>query len=280
MALIGVGYIGGSAALAARRAGVVGRVVGFDPQPSALQVARDRGVIDEASASPEAAVRDASIVLLAAPVRSLGQSAARIAGAVRRDATVIDVGSVKQSVMSEAQAAFPDGQFVGCHPLAGAEHVGVGAADAGIYPGRVCFVCPSPLSRPEATAAARAFWVGIGCDVVEIAPAQHDRLMAAVSHLPHVAAFALAAALSDSLSFLEGHAQTATTSLRDTSRVAASSPRVWRDIFLANREHLVPLMRQLAERVEQLTAAVESSDATALESVLALGQSCRQRLVK
>jgi prephenate dehydrogenase len=219
-------------------------------------------------------------VLLAAPVRSLGQSAARIAGAVAADATVIDVGSVKQPIMSEAQAAFPGGQFVGCHPLAGAEHVGVGAADARIYPGRVCFVCPGSSTRPAATAAARAFWMGIGCQVVEIAPAEHDRLMAAVSHLPHVAAFALAAALADNLPFLEGYAQTATTSLRDTSRVAASSPTVWRDIFLANREHLVPLMRQLADRVVQLTAAVESSDATTLESLLALGQSCRQRLVK
>ncbi len=280
MALIGVGYIGGSAALAARRAGGVGRVVGYDPEPRALQVGQERAVIDEAAPSPEAAVREASFVLLAAPVRSLGRSAARIASAVRPEATVVDVGSVKQTVMAEAQAALPGGQFVGCHPLAGAEHVGVAAADAAIYPGRVCFVCPSPLSRVEATAAAHAFWSSVGCQVIEISPAQHDELMAAVSHLPHVAAFALAASLADSLPFLEGHAQAATTSLRDTSRVAASSPTVWRDILLANREHLLPLMRRLAQRVEDLTSAVENSDAAALESVLALGQSCRQRLVK
>jgi prephenate dehydrogenase len=275
-----VGYIGGSAVLAARRAGLVGRVVGFDPDPRACALGRQRGVLDEHAASPEAAAEGARLVLLAAPVCSLGELAARIAPVVGASATVIDVGSVKQPVVERAETTLPGGQFVGCHPLAGAEHAGVVAADADIFPGRVCFVCPSQRSRPQAAADARAFWGGVGCEVVEMAPELHDRLMAAVSHLPHVAAFALAAALEGSISFVEPHAQSPTTSLRDTTRIAASSPAVWRDIMLANRAHLVPLMHALETRLHEIVAAVERDDAAALESVLALGQACRQRLVK
>jgi prephenate dehydrogenase len=182
--------------------------------------------------------------------------------------------------VERAETTLPGGQFVGCHPLAGAEHAGVVAADADIFPGRVCFVCPSQRSRPQAAADARAFWGGVGCEVVEMAPELHDRLMAAVSHLPHVAAFALAAALAGSISFVEPHAQSPTTSLRDTTRIAASSPAVWRDIMLANRAHIVPLMHALETRLHEIVAAVERDDAAALESVLALGQACRQRLVK
>ena len=134
----------------------------------------------------------------------------------------------------------------------------------------------------EATKAATLFWQGLGCQVVSIEPSLHDRLMAAVSHLPHVAAFALAASLSGALPLIESNALLGrpTTSLRDTIRVAASSPQVWRDILLANREHLLPLVRELEQRVSNIGAAMEDGDADALQAALAVGQACRQRLVK
>jgi prephenate dehydrogenase len=222
------------------------------------------------------------LVLLAAPVQSLAGLLGHIAGKLAPTATVIDVGSVKQSVVAEADAALPDGQFVGCHPIAGAEHVGVGAADADIFFGRLCFLCAGQRTNAAAQKAATAFWEGLGCQVTAIEPALHDRLMAAVSHLPHVAAFALAASLSDALPLVESNALAGrpTTSLRDTIRIAASSPQVWRDILLANRQHLLPLVAELEQRVHAIAKAMAAGDGPALEAALALGQDCRQRLMK
>ena len=282
LALIGVGYIGSSAVLAARRAGLVGSVTGYDVDAKTGPLALSRGVVDEMADSAEAAVAGASLALLAAPVLSLAALLRRIAGKLAPTATVIDVGSVKQSIVLEADAALPSGRFVGCHPMAGAEHVGVGAADPEIFAGRVCFLCPSAHTNAEAGRAASLFWQSLGCQVVSIEPSLHDHLMAAVSHLPHVAAFALAASLSDALPLIESNALLGrpTTSLRDTIRVAGSSPQVWRDILLANREHLLPLVRELEQRVSTIGAAMAAGDAAALEAALALGQSSRQRLVK
>ncbi len=282
LALIGVGYIGGSAALAARRAGLVGQVMGYDVDSQAGRLARARGVVDDMAESAEAAAEGASLVLLAAPVLSLVGLVRRIAGRLAPTTTVIDVGSVKQPVVVEADAALPGGRFVGCHPMAGAEYVGVAAADPEIFAGRVCFLCPTEHTSSAATRAAAQFWQGLGCQVASIEPSLHDRLMAAVSHLPHVAAYALAASLANALPLVESNALAGRpfTSLRDTIRIAASSPQVWRDILLANREHLLPLVHQLEERVRSIGTAMAAGDATALEAALALGQACRQRLVK
>lgn len=281
-ALIGTGYIGGSAALAGRRAGMLGRVVGYDPDASAIAAAVRKGVIDEVAASPEEVVRDASLVLLAAPVASLRSLFARVAPAIGPDATVIDVGSVKTEMVATAAIEFPRGQFVACHPMAGAEFSGVESADADIFPGRVCFVCSPSNARHACVVAARDFWSGIGCHVADIDPEVHDRVMAAQSHLPHVAAFALAAALAPDLPFLESHGTEAspTTSLRDTTRIAASGPAVWRDILLANANHLLPLVERLQGRVDEFRRAVADGDGQALERILTAGQTCRKRLVK
>jgi prephenate dehydrogenase len=281
-ALLGAGYIGGSAALAGRRSGLVGQVVGYDPEPGALAAALRKGVIEETASSPEAAVRDASLVLLAAPVQSLSGLLARIAPALAPEATVLDVGSVKAALVASAEAGVASGQFVGCHPMAGAEFSGAGKADGEIFAGRVCFVCPPRSARASAVSAAHDFWTGIGCRIVAVDPEVHDRLMAAQSHLPHVAAFALAAALVPELGFLDGTTSVAspTTSLRDTTRIAASGPVVWRDILLANAKHLLPLIEGLAGRVDAIARAVASGDGEGLARILAEGQACRQRLVK
>jgi prephenate dehydrogenase len=282
MALLGAGYIGGSVALAARQAGVTARVVGFEQDPAAAVVARERGIIDEAAASPEAAVAGAALVVLAAPVGSLGPLARRIAGAVSPEALVIDVGSVKGAVVAAVEAAMPTGRFVGCHPMAGNERSGPGAADASLFRDRLCFICPGARATAAARAQAQAFWQVLGARVLTIDPEPHDAAMAAVSHLPHVAAFALAASLAERLPELEkaGPAAAATTSLRDTTRIAASSPAVWRDIFLENRAHLLPLVRQLEGCVGQLRAAIEAGDGAALEALLAQGRATRERITK
>jgi prephenate dehydrogenase len=282
LALLGAGYIGGSAALAARRAGVVGEVTGYDPSPTATQAAIRMGIIDAAAASPQEAVAGASLVLLAAPVRSLAALLRAMAPALLSDATVIDVGSVKAGIVAVAEKVLPAGRFVGCHPMAGAEFSGVESADATIFAGRVCFICPSRNADAAATAVAHAFWRSVGCQTVTIDPGIHDQLMAAQSHLPHVAAFALAGALVPAMPFLEATTTAAspTTSLRDTTRIAASGPAVWRDILLANATHVLPLIQELETRVGEIKSAVATGDGEALERILAAAQSCRKWLVK
>jgi prephenate dehydrogenase len=283
VALLGVGYIGGSVVLAARRAGLLGgQVVGYDPDPDALTVALGRGIVDVAASSPEEAVAGATLVILAAPVASLAALARRLAPGLSSGALVIDVGSVKGSVGRDIEAALPDGQFVGCHPLAGTERSGAVSAEAALFEGRICFICPGARAAPAAVEGATQFWEALGARTLRVDPERHDFFMAAVSHLPHVAAFALAASLGEVLPVLEanGPAAGSTTSLRDTTRIAASNPAVWRDIFLENRGPLLPLIAALEGRVASLRRALEERDAQALESLLTEGQSCRRRLVE
>jgi prephenate dehydrogenase len=282
MALIGVGYIGGSAALAARQVGLVGSVVGYDLSPQAAQQGRNLGVLDEVADSASAAVTGASLVLLATPVGSLPALIAGIAGHLAPSATVVDVGSVKLPVVTQADLSLPGGAFVASHPMAGAEHVGVAASDPGIFAGRTCYLCPGTRTRDDSVAAATRFWQGVGCQVSKVDAALHDQLMAAVSHLPHVAAYALAGCLGQVLPLVEAKAIPGgpTTSLRDTIRIAASSPQVWRDILLSNRDHLLPLVGALEQQVHALGEAMAKGDALALEAALTAGQSNRRRLLK
>lgn len=278
LALLGAGYIGGSVALAARRAGLAERVVGYDPQPSAAAAAKELGIVDETAAMPEQAVRGARLVVLAAPVGGLVKLLETIAPALEPTALVIDVGSVKAPVVAAGRALLP-GRFVGCHPMAGTERSGPTAADAELFRDRVCFVCPGEAAR---VAQATTFWQALGARVVSIEAEPHDAAMAAVSHLPHVASFALAASLAEGWAALaaSGPAAVPTTSLRDTTRIAGSSPPVWRDIFLENSRHLLPLVRGLEAQVTALRTALEKGDGAALEAALVLGRSCRDRIVK
>lgn len=280
LALLGTGYIGGSVARAARERQVARRVIGFDPDRGAAEVALARAVVDEVASTPAQAVEGADLVVLAAPVRSLGNLAREIAAAVGAGTLVIDVGSVKGPVVQEVGRAL-GGAFVGCHPLAGTERSGPAAADETLFMDKLCFVCPTSETRSDALAAATRLWEALGSRVLRLAPDHHDAIMAATSHLPHVAAFALAAALAQAAPLLEGDAPGAgpTTSLRDTTRIAASSPAVWRDILLENRRHLLPLVRALEARVAEMRAAMEVGDEAALEAVLAEGRRMRQRLV-
>lgn len=280
MALIGVGYIGGSAAMAAHRAGMVAHIVGFDPDPEALKIALARGVIHTAVKSATEAVADVDLVLLAAPVGALDALAMTIAPFLDANTLILDVGSVKRNLVEGTGLRLSKGQLVGCHPMAGAEFVGVGAADSTIFQGRLCYLCPSSGATSKSIEVAKQFWESLGSSTEIINPSLHDRLMAAQSHLPHVAAFALAAALSDEVAFLEEHGSSPTTSLRDTTRIAASSPTVWRDILLANATELLPLVHRLGRAVMELESAMIAGNPVALQALLTKAQESRRRLVK
>jgi prephenate dehydrogenase len=281
LAVLGLGQMGGSLALAGRAAGLWAEVVGFGRRPESLQRALELGVCDRATTSAADAVSAADVVVLATPLRSIPTVVDAMAGALRPGTLVIDVGSVKGTAARDIEQRLPAGvAFVACHPLAGTERSGPEAASADLYRGRRCIVCPTPRTAPAALARAKDLWRRVGAEVVEMPAVLHDQVMAAVSHLPHVAAYALAAALADLTPDVDAAARgMATTSLRDTTRIAATDSRMWRDIFLENAEALLPLMDRLSAQVEELRQAVASGDGDRLVAALEAGRTARARLI-
>jgi prephenate dehydrogenase len=280
LAVIGVGQIGGSVALAARVAGAVGEVVGWSRNQATLARARELGIIDRAAASAAEAARGASLVVLATPVGSLKALAREIAPALGPAAVVLDVGSVKAGAIRAVEAEVPDGAFVPCHPLAGTERSGPDAASPLLFEGRRCVLCPTAKTRSAAVAAVEQLWSAMGAEPVRMDAALHDRVLAAGSHLPHLAAYALAGVLGRlGADQVEALKRLPTTSLRDTTRVAASSPVMWRDILLDNRDEVLPLLTMLQAEIEALRAAIDAADGDRIEALLAAGKTGRDRII-
>jgi prephenate dehydrogenase len=280
MAVIGVGQIGGSVALAARAAGAVTEVIGWSRRPETLERARALGIIDRSAASAAEAARNAAVVVLATPVRSLGALAAEIAPALAEGAVVLDVGSVKCAAIAAVEGRLPPGAFVACHPIAGTERFGPDAASPLLFEGKRCVICPGPGSREEAVAIVERLWTALGAEPVRMDAALHDRVLGAGSHLPHVAAYALAGVLGRlPADVVEGLQRLPTSSLRDTTRIAASSPAMWRDILLDNQAEVLPLVSALQAELEALRAAIAAGDADRIEALLAVGKSGRDRIV-
>ena len=280
MAVMGAGQIGGSVALAARAAGAVTEVVAWSRTREKLERAQALGIIDRSATSAAEAARGAALVVLATPVRSLGEIAAEIAPALDPNAIVIDVGSVKATAIAAVEPKLPPGAFVACHPIAGTERVGPDAASPLLFEGKRCVLCPTSVSREEAVTTIERLWTAMGAETVRMDAALHDRVLGAGSHLPHVAAYALAATLGAiSGDVIEGLRRLPTPSLRDTTRVAASSPVMWRDIFLDNRAEVLPLVEALVQQVEALRAAIASGDGKRIEQLLEAGKIGRDRLV-
>ena len=264
-AIVGVGLIGGSLALAARAAGLIGEVVGLGRSAANLDVARQRGIIDHAVQDP-AAIGPVDLVVLAVPVRSTARMAAALLPHLRPGTVVTDVGSVKGEVVAQCEAALPtDRPFVGGHPIAGSERAGAAAADAGLFRGAPCVLTPTARTDATALVAVRALWEGVGARVSEMTPAAHDRALAWVSHLPHVVAYALVGALAGADGQL---AALAGGSWRDATRVAASPAELWRDIFLANREAVLAATDAFGAEVARLRAALAAGDEPALLALL------------
>ncbi|HVX95809.1 MAG TPA: prephenate dehydrogenase/arogenate dehydrogenase family protein [Polyangia bacterium] len=278
MAVVGVGQIGGSVALAARAAGAVTEVVGWGRSAETLDRARSLGIIDRTAPTRAEVARGAAVVVLATPVRSLGDVARDIAPVLDPGAIVFDVGSTKGTAIREVERHLPPGAFVACHPIAGTERNGPDAASPLLFEGKRCVICPSGATREEAVAKVEALWTSMGAEVVRMEAPLHDRVMAAGSHLPHVAAYTLASVLAGlDAEVVAGLLRLPTSSLRDTTRIAASSPAMWRDIFVDNQAALAPLIGRLATQLEALRAAIAAGDADRIEALLSEGKSGRER---
>lgn len=275
VAIAGVGLIGGSLALAARAAGLIGEVVGYGRTEANLQTAKRRGIIDRYSLDAAEAARGADLLLLAVPVKATGAVARACAQTLRPGAVVSDVGSVKQAVVEQVEAVLPAGfSFVGAHPIAGTEHSGAAAAFAELFQGSRCVITPGRRATPEAVAKVRTLWEGVGMRVDEMDPARHDQVLAWVSHLPHAIAFSAVNALLDADPGME---QFSGSSFRDLTRVAASSVDMWSDIFLDNAVPVDAAIQQFIAALEALRRAIAGGDATQLKTELLRAREARQQ---
>ncbi|MCX8005025.1 MAG: prephenate dehydrogenase/arogenate dehydrogenase family protein [Burkholderiaceae bacterium] len=278
LGLIGVGLIGGSAA-AAWRAGGIAQVIGYDRDTQALNRARARGLIDAVAASAAEAARAADLVLLAVPVLAVPEVLREIAPALPAQALVTDVGSTKVSVIEAARAALGAAfaRFVPAHPIAGRELPGVEHADPQLFAGKLVIVTPLAETDPAACARIERLWAQTGARVVPMEPQEHDRVFAAVSHLPHLLAFALVAAIAAEPDGARKFGF-AGAGFRDFTRIAASSPEMWRDICIANRSALGAELRRYRALLDHLQAAVDGADAPLLERTFAAAAAARRRL--
>lgn len=281
LAIIGVGLIGGSLARDLRALGKVEDIVGYGRSLGNLELAVELGVIDRASTNMRDAVADSDMVIIAVPVGSIGSVLEEIASAVREAAVVTDVGSVKQSVIAAARAQLGARfkNFVPGHPIAGTEHSGVAASVEGLYRNRRVLLTPTSDTDEVAIERVRTMWQQVGADVVEMDAADHDRILAASSHLPHMVAFAL----MDMLVRMDEHReifQYSAGGLRDTTRIAGSDPAMWRDIVLANRDTLLAVLSQYRDDVGELIGAVERGDAKYLFDTFGRARAAREMLNK
>lgn len=274
--IFGAGLIGGSFALALRKANAVGEVVGFGRSEATLQQAMHLGILDRIGQDAAAEVADADLVMLATPVGQMAEIMARIAPHLGAHTLMTDGGSTKSDVVVAARANLGGriAQFVPAHPIAGAEKSGASAAQADLYQGRKVVLTPVPENSPDAVARVRQAWELCGAVVSELTPQQHDAVFAAVSHLPHLLSFALVHDLAqrDNRDLLLSFAA---SGFRDFTRIAASSPEMWRDICMANREALMRELRQYADELYVLHQALENNDTAGLERIFSRASALR-----
>ncbi len=278
VAVIGVGLIGGSFALALKAAHACGEVVGVGRNPDNMRVAKDLGIVDVIEADAALAVQGADLVLVAAPVAQFADIFARIAPHLGSSTLVMDAGSTKQDVVVAARASLGSriAQFVPAHPIAGAEHSGAGAAKADLYRGKRVVLAHLPENPASLIGLASWAWEACGARVSHMTPVEHDAVFAAVSHLPHILAFALVHEFSGrpNCGQLFGYAA---GGFRDFTRIASSHPEMWRDISVANREALTAELDRYIAKLAALREPLAAGDAEALEKLFTKSRDARNR---
>ena len=278
LGLVGCGLMGGSFALALKRAGLVRRVVGFSPSESTRQRALDMGVIDTIALGAAQAAQGSDLVLVAVPVAATQSTLAALAGSLSPQALLMDVGSTKRDVVQAAALALGDKlpTFVPAHPIAGKEVAGVAHADVDLYRGCQVILTPTEQTGKAQLAQAQTLWAALGAQVCTMSALEHDSAFAAVSHLPHLLSFALVEELSSQttgelmFSFAGG-------GFRDFTRIASSNPEMWRDISIANRVALGAELSRYRQSLDALQRMVDDADADGLGKVFERARAARER---
>lgn len=276
LGLIGCGLMGGSFALALKRAGLVKHVVAYSPSSTTTQKALQLEVIDAIATTPLQAASGADVVLVAVPVAATETTLQSIRPAITPQMLVMDVGSTKADVLAAAQRALGDqiGSFVPAHPVTGKETAGVEHADARLYQGCQVILTPTPDTFDGQREQALEIWQALGCKVLQMSPKDHDAALAAVSHFPHLLAFAMMNALTGQPQGQE-FLSMAGPGFRDFSRIAASDPKVWRDILLGNREEVLAQSRHFRAQLQVFEQLMQQDDAAALQALIEKASSAR-----
>ena len=271
--IVGLGLIGGSLGMAIRRKHLAREVVGLSRSAAVIRRARARGAIDRGTRHGAEAVAAADLVIIATPVDAIVPTAMRLRRLMRPGAILTDVGSTKGRIVSRLERALAGRvRFVGSHPLAGSERRGIEAAQAGLFTGAACVVTPTSNTDRRALAQVRRLWRALGLRVVSMGPAAHDRVLGAVSHLPHLAAFALTASTDRRALAL------APCSFLEATRVANSDPDLWDDILLDNRAAVRAALRRFGASLKSYDRALRRNDRRSLRALLRRAHAIRQRL--
>ncbi|MGE4323926.1 MAG: prephenate/arogenate dehydrogenase family protein [Sphingobium sp.] len=281
VAIIGLGLIGSSLARALREAMPIVRVTGHDADPRVREVARAIGLCDVIADSADAAVADADLVVLCVPVRAMGAAAAAFADALPAGAIVSDVGSCKADVLAQLTAALPGRAIIPAHPVAGTENSGPEAGFASLFKGRWCIVTPPPGADPAAVERVAGLWRHVGAQVDLMDPAHHDLVLAVTSHLPHLIAYTIVGTASD----LEDVTQSevikySAGGFRDFTRIAASDPTMWRDVFLANKDAVLEMLQRFSEDLSALQRAIRWNDGDALFNLFTRTRAIRRSIIE
>lgn len=260
--IVGVGLIGGSIGLALRSRGLADRVIGIGRSQESLERAVAAGAVTESSLE-FGALREADVVVVATPINGIVPAVIEAAKHVSSAALLTDAASVKQQIVAELEGSLPPQiRFVGGHPLAGGEKGGVEFATANLFEGRVCILTPTEQTSRDAAREAAEFWQSLGSRVVDMSPAEHDEAVAAISHLPHLVASAIAESTpEDRLEFAAG-------GWRDTTRIAAGDAELWTQILLANRANVLKSLARFEKTVSRFKAALENEKTAALKRLL------------
>jgi prephenate dehydrogenase len=273
--ILGVGLLGGSIGLAARRAISACKIIGYGHRRETLDAALKKGAIDEAFDQPENAVAGSDLVILCTPVGIFGKLIPQIAPALLPDALVTDVGSTKRSVVDLAQKLLPNpARFVGSHPMAGSEKRGVEFARADLFQNHLCLTTPTPQTAPAVLEAVESFWRSLGMKITRLTPQEHDRLLADVSHLPHAVAAALVAIQSEPGLALAGKG------FLDATRIAAGDAALWRDIFLENHDNLRTGALALRDQLDHLLKLLDAKDGQTIKDWLEAAAARRKLMEK
>jgi cyclohexadieny/prephenate dehydrogenase len=281
VALIGIGLLGSSVAHAARRGGVAGHIAGHDSNAEALAMAMSIGFADSLHADLATCVAGADLVILATPVGTFGALAKAMAPHLKPGAILSDVGSVKGAVHRDVAPLVPKGvHFIPAHPIAGTERSGPDAGFAELFDGRWCILTPPEGADPAALAKLKAFWEGLGSKVDVMDPQHHDLVLAITSHVPHLIAYNIVGTVDDLEAVTEGEViKYSAGGFRDFTRIAASDPTMWRDVFLNNKEAVLEVLGRFSEDLFALQRAIRWGDGEALFNLFTRTRDIRRGIV-
>ncbi|WP_299024919.1 prephenate/arogenate dehydrogenase family protein [uncultured Sulfitobacter sp.] len=282
VALIGLGLIASSMFWAMRRGGIAAEVTGFARSAETRDTAREIGLCDVVYDDIIDAVRDADLVVLCVPVGVMGSVMQQIAGSLKPGATVTDVGSVKRDVIAQVLPHLPEGvHFVAGHPLAGTEHSGPRSGFAELFDNRWCLLVPAEGSDPEAIARLRAYWEALGSNVEEMEAEHHDLVVAVTSHAPHLIAYTMVGVADDLRRVTDGEViKYSAGGFRDFTRIAASDPTMWRDVFLTNKDATLEILGRFTEELFALQRAIRQGDGDHLHAYFTRTRAIRRGIIE